>query len=209
MVDERIFIKGNKDGINAVVNMNKFVDYEDMVQTLVERLKKGKRFYRGSVLTIIADLTDIDEKKQRKLRDLLFDEVLIRDCIFKDKREKEVKMFSGVYEGKTRFIQKTIRGGQPIDYPGNLVIIGDINPGSEVTAFGNIIVLGKLRGRVHAGANGNKKAVIAAFSLQPEVLQISGILTISPDGEKPQYPDVAKTKDDEIIVEPYLPNKFI
>ena len=87
MVDERIFIKGNKDGINAVVNMNKFVDYEDMVQTLVERLKKGKRFYRGSVLTIIADLTDIDEKKQRKLRDLLFDEVLIRDCIFKDKRE--------------------------------------------------------------------------------------------------------------------------
>ena len=209
MVDERIFIKGNKDGINAVVNMNKFVDYEDMVQTLVERLKKGKRFYRGSVLTIIADLTDIDEKKQRKLRDLLFDEVLIRDCIFKDKREKEVKMFSGVYEGKTRFIRKTIRGGQHIDYPGNLVIIGDINPGSEVTAFGNIIVLGKLRGRVHAGANGNKKAVIAAFSLQPEVLQISGILTISPDGEKPQYPEVAKIKDNEIIVEPCLPNKFI
>lgn len=209
MIDERIFIKGNKDGINAVVNMDKFVDYDDMVEALIERLKKGKRFYRGSVLTIITDLNVIDEKKQRKLRDLLFDEVLIRDCIFKDRKQKEIKIFSGVYEGKTKFIRKTIRSGQYIDYPGNIVIIGDVNPGSEVVAFGNIIVLGKLRGRVHAGANGNKKAIISAFSLQPEVLQISGILTISPDGEKPKYPEVAKIKDDEIIVEPYLPNKYL
>lgn len=209
MIDERIFIKGNKDGINAVVNMDKFFDYDDMVEALVERLKKGKRFYRGSVLTIITDLNVIDEKKQRKLRDLLFDEVLIRDCIFKDRKQKEIKIFSGVYEGKTKFIRKTIRSGQYIDYPGNIVIIGDVNPGSEVVAFGNIIVLGKLRGRVHAGANGNKKAIISAFSLQPEVLQISGILTISPDGEKPKYPEVAKIKDDEIIVEPYLPNKYL
>lgn len=209
MVDERIFIKGNKEGVNAVIDINKFIDFEDMSSALIERLRAGKKFYKGSVLTLIIDTTNIDDRQKRKLRDDLFDEVLIRDCIFKDKQEKEVKKFTGVYEGRTKFIRKTIRSGQFIEYTGNIVIVGDVNHGSEVTACGNIIVLGNLRGRVHAGANGNNKAIIAAFCLQPEVLQITDKLTISPDDEKPKYPEVARIKDDEIIVEPYLPNKFI
>lgn len=189
--------------------MNKFSDYDEMVEMLVERLKKGKKFYKGSVLTIIMDLNHVDDKMQRKLKDILFDEVLIKDCIFKDKREKEDKAFAGVYEGRTKFIKKTVRSGQLIEYAGNIVIIGDVNPGAEVTAYGNIIVLGTLKGHVCAGSNGNKKAIIAAFSLQPEILQIGDILTISPEGEKPKYPEVAKLKDDAIIVEPYLPNKYM
>ena len=77
--------------------------------------------------------------------------------------EKESKMFSGVYEGRTKFIRKTVRSGQSIYYQGNIVIIGDVNSGSEVYAAGNVIVLGRIRGKVHAGTNGNTKAVIAAF----------------------------------------------
>ncbi|MDU1854859.1 MAG: septum site-determining protein MinC, partial [Clostridium baratii] len=65
-------------------------------------------------------------------------------------------------------------------------------------------------GNVSAGANGNTKAIIAAFSLQPEILKISNIVTLSPDdSEEPEYPEVAKVKDGAIIVEPYLPNKYI
>lgn len=209
MVDERIFIKGNKDGVNAVIDINKFIDFEDMTYVLIERLRAGKKFYKGSVLTIIMDTTNVEEKQKRRLRDMLFDEVLIRDCIFKDKVDKEKKKFTGVREGRTKFIRKTVRSGQLIEYPGNIVIIGDVNHGSEISAYGNVIVLGNLRGRVHAGCNGNTSAIIAAFSLQPEVLQINGMLTISPDDEKPKYPEVARIKDNEIIVEPYLPNKFI
>ncbi|GKX65118.1 septum site-determining protein MinC [Inconstantimicrobium mannanitabidum] len=209
MLDDRIFIKGNREGVNAVVDMNKFSDYDEMVETLVERLKKGKKFYKGSVLTIIMDLNHVDDRMQRKLKEILFDEVLIKDCIFKEKQEKEERVFSGVSEGRTKFIKRTVRSGQLIEYTGNIVIIGDVNPGAEVVAHGNIIVLGALKGHVHAGSNGNKKAIIAAFSLQPEVLQICDVLTISPDGEKPRYPEVAKLKDNAIIVEPYLPNKYM
>ena len=115
-----------------------------------------------------------------------------------------------MYEGKTKFIRKTVRGGQCINYQGNIVIIGDINSGAEVTATGNVIVLGRIAGSVNAGSNGNKKAVIAAFSLQPEILRIADLLAISPDDiDKPQYPELAKIKDGAIIVEPYLPNKYI
>ena len=124
--------------------------------------------------------------------------------------EKDKKVFSGVYEGKTRFIRKAVRGGQCINYPGNIVIIGDVNSGAEVSAAGNVIVLGTLKGKVSAGTNGNTKAFIAAFSLQPELLKIAKCMAMSPDDTgKPKYPELAKIKDGIIIVEPYLPNKYI
>ena len=89
-----------------------------------------------------------------------------------------------------------------------LVVIGDINSGAEVSAGGNIIVLGSIRGRVRAGIGGNREAIIAAFILQPQLLQIGDLITVSPDDVKPPYPEVARVKDGMIIVEPYLPNKY-
>ena len=81
---------------------------------------------------------------------------------------------------------------------------------AEVYAAGNVIVLGVIKGKVSAGTNGNTKAVIAAFLLQPEILKIANVIAMSPDDvEKPSYPELAKIKDGSIIVEPYLPNKYI
>jgi septum site-determining protein MinC len=210
MVDDKILIKGNKEGLYAVIYMNKFKDFDEMLEALIEKLTRGKKFYRGSTLKITTDLKYISERELKKLKDVLFEEFMIKDCILEDREEKVSKVFSGVYEGRTKFIRKTIRGGQSINYSGNIVIIGDVNPGAEIYAAGNVIVLGTLKGHVHAGFGGNDKAIIAAFSLQPEILQIASIMTRSPeDGLKPQYPEVAKVKDSTIIVEPYLFNKFI
>lgn len=210
MLDDKIVIKGNKDGLYAVISMNKFRDFDDMLDTLIEKLSKGKRFYKGCTLRITTELKFITERELSKLKDILFDEFMIKDCIFEDKEEKSSKAFSGIYEGRTKFLRKTVRSGQVINYSGNIVIIGDVNPGAEILAAGNIIVLGTLRGVVHAGVGGNDKAIIAAFNLQPEILKISDIMTRSPDeGSKPQYPEIARVKDETIIVEPYLLNKFI
>lgn len=210
MVKNGIIIKGNRDGLNAVINMNQFADFEDMLQCLKEKLSKGKRFYKGCNLQITTELRYISERDMRKLKDILFDEFLIKDCIFEDTEENSNKVFSGIYEGRTKFIRKTIRSGQVINYPGNIVIVGNVNPGSEVHAAGNIIVLGMLKGYAHAGNNGNDKAIIAAFSLQPQIIHIANIMTRSPEDDvKPQYPEVAKIKNGNIIVEPYLPNNYI
>lgn len=209
MLDDRIVIKGNRDGLNALINMDKFKDFDEMLDTLIEKLSKGKKFYRGCSLKIITDLKYISERDSKKLKEVLFDEFMVKDCIFEDREEKGSKLFSGVYEGRTKFLRKTVRSGQSINYPGNIVIVGDVNPGAEVHAAGNIVVLGTLRGYVHAGMGGNDKAIIAAFSLQPEILQIADIVTRSPEDEgKPQYPEVARIKEGSIVVEPYLPNKY-
>ena len=139
------------------------------------------------------------------VKEIIFEDIEVRNT--EDNEER--KMFSGIYEGRTKFIRKAIRGGQTIKYSGNIVIIGDVNHGAEVFAGGNIIVLGCIKGNVFAGINGNSNAVIAAFSLQPEILKIGNIMAISPDSEKPMYPEIAKVKDNVIIVEPYLNNKYI
>ena len=214
MKDERIQIKGNKDGENVIIDMEKFISFEDVLEALISSLSKNRGFYKNSILKITCNLKHINDSEIIKLKEELFQEIDIRDCIFDDinkvKENNSIKFFNGVNEGKTKFIKKTIRGGQSVDYPGNIIIIGDVNSGAEVSAGGNIIVLGSIKGHVRAGTGGNKQSIIAAFFMQPELMQISDILTISPDdGSKPSYPEVAKIKAGYIVVEPYLPSKYI
>ncbi len=72
----------------------------------------------------------------------------------------------------TKFINTTIRSGQVIEYDGNIVIIGDVNPGALIKAKGNIIILGTMRGVAHAGVDGNHDAIVAAYNLQPTQLEL-------------------------------------
>lgn len=78
----------------------------------------------------------------------------------------------------TLYIKRTLRSGQKAVYPGNIVLWGDLNPGSELEAEGDVLVLGTVRGRIHAGCNGNAEAQIYCQSLHPTVLRIAdGIWT--------------------------------
>ncbi|MEY7999042.1 septum site-determining protein MinC [Clostridium sp. Mt-5] len=210
MIDNNIIIKGNRDGINLIINMNKFKDFEEMLEILVKRLSAGKMFYKGCTIRITTELKYINEKQFAKLKDILFEKFLVKDCIFEDSNEKPNKVFSGIYEGRTKFLRKTVRSGQIINYSGNIVVIGDVNAGSEIYAGGNIIVFGSLRGYAHAGFGGNSKAIVASICLQPEMLQIADIVTRSPeDNIKPEYPEIARIRGNIIIVEPYLLNKYV
>lgn len=213
MKDNRIQIRGNKDGINAIIDIEKFSTFDEFVEILVRVLSQGKGFYRNSILKLTSNFKNITEDEIALLKDELFEKISIKDCIFEDINEinkEDNRGFNGIYEGKTKFIRKTVRGGQSINFPGNIVIIGDVNSGAEVTAAGNIIVLGSIKGHVRAGSGGNTKSIISAFLMQPELMQICDVITIAPDdGDKPSYPEVAKIKDGSIVVEPYLPNKYI
>jgi septum site-determining protein MinC len=73
----------------------------------------------------------------------------------------------------TLYIKRTLRSGQKAVYPGNIVLWGDLNPGSELEAEGDVLVLGTVRGRIHAGCNGNAEAQIYCQSLHPTVLRIA------------------------------------
>ena len=81
-----------------------------------------------------------------------------------------------VGKSETTFHRGSLRSGQRIEVEGSIVVIGDVNAGAEVIAADNIAVIGNLRGLAHAGAKGNKDAVIAAGSLDVVQLRISNIV---------------------------------
>lgn len=81
-----------------------------------------------------------------------------------------------VGKSETTFHRGSLRSGQKMEVEGSIVIIGDVNAGAEVIAEDNIAVIGNLRGLAHAGAKGNKDAIIAASTLDVVQLRISNIV---------------------------------
>ena len=102
-------------------------------------------------------------------------------------------------------IRRTLRSGQAVQYPGHVVVIGDVNPGAEIIAGGDVVVWGKLRGIVHAGATGDDGAVVCALSLAPLQLRIGNHIARAPEGREglPERPEMASVQDGEIVAEPW------
>ncbi|MDD4168822.1 MAG: septum site-determining protein MinC [Desulfotomaculaceae bacterium] len=105
----------------------------------------------------------------------------------------------------TILVQRTLRSGQSLHYNGNVVILGDVNPGAEVAATGSIIIMGSLRGVVHAGAGGDVNAIVMAFHLQPTQLRIADHITRPPDNGAidPDYPEMAQIKGGVVTIESF------
>ncbi len=76
-------------------------------------------------------------------------------------------------EEQTLYLRKTLRSGQKVVFSGNVVLYADVNPGAEIEAEGDILVLGNLRGAVHAGCEGDNEASVMALVMQPTQLRIN------------------------------------
>ncbi|GJM42183.1 MAG: putative septum site-determining protein MinC [Ardenticatenaceae bacterium] len=99
-------------------------------------------------------------------------------------------------------LKETLRSGRSIFHEGHVVIIGDVNPGAEVVASGDVIVWGRLRGLVHAGALGDETAVICALELTPTQLRIADQIAISPEGMRGKaIPEQAAIRNGQIVAE--------
>jgi septum site-determining protein MinC len=99
-------------------------------------------------------------------------------------------------------VRHTLRSGRTVHSQGHVVVYGDVNAGAEIVAGGDIIVWGRLRGNVHAGAYGDQNVVVCALDMVPMQLRIAGFIVTSPDDKrrKPR-PEVALIRDDQIVVE--------
>ena len=85
-----------------------------------------------------------------------------------------------------------------------MVVVVDVNPGAEVTAGGDIIVMGSLRGLAHAENCRSERAVVVAFNLKPTQIRIGSAIGRPPEGDvgSREGPEVARLKDGVIVIEP-------
>ena len=206
MIKEAIKIQGTKEGL--VIVLEEDVDIETLKEKIVNRIEKSLKFFEGATLTVRVKSLSVKEEKLQELKDVIFEKygIEVRIKNFQEKHIKNVtddEIFNGLEEGITKFHKGTVRSGQVVKYHGNLVIIGDVNPGGLVQAAGNIVVMGTLRGIAHAGFTGNKEAVIVASSLRAMQLRIANVISRAPDKDDgSDYPEIAVVKKGKIIVKP-------
>lgn len=112
-----------------------------------------------------------------------------------------------------------LRSGQSIRHAGAVVILGDVNPGAQVISGGDVLVWGRLRGTVHAGAMGDARTIVAALDFEPVQMRIARHIAMTPKGasNNPGYwfwkressgkPEVARVIDNQIIVDPWDANR--
>ncbi|MEP7199475.1 MAG: septum site-determining protein MinC [Chloroflexota bacterium] len=98
-------------------------------------------------------------------------------------------------------VRRTLRSGAAIQHEGHVIIVGDVNPGAELIAGGDVIVWGKLRGLVHAGALGDNNAIVCALLFDPTQLRIGNTIARMPEGKKRKViPEMASIRDGKIEV---------
>jgi len=85
--------------------------------------------------------------------------------------------------------------------------LGDVNPGAEVSAGGNIIVWGRLRGNIHAGMDGNESAVVCALELMPTQLRIADMVISLPGRRGKLQPEMLSLRNGQVVIEPWNPKE--
>lgn len=100
-------------------------------------------------------------------------------------------------------VRRTLRSGFRLVSEGHVVVIGDVNPGAEIEANGDVVIWGRLRGAVHAGANGNRGCVVCAIEFAPLALRIAGMELGALQKKRNYQPEMAAIKNDQIILEPW------
>lgn len=208
VIDKSVEFKGTKKGI--IINIREFTNLDQIKSSILKKIESANGFFNGAKIASIVG-NDIDDVQILQIKDFLEEDLKFEMAKEEEKKESKNQIetvFQGIKEGKTKFVKTTLRSGAKIEYPGNIIVIGDVNPGAQVVAQGNVIIIGALRGVVHAGANGNAKSFVTAYRLDPMQLRIADKIAISPEESDyvPNSPEIAFIKEGEIIIENYLKN---
>ncbi|GMQ56126.1 septum site-determining protein MinC [Vallitalea sediminicola] len=192
-----ILIKGNKYGLTIILDEN--VTFKDLKQTLQHKIVDAKKFFKNAKVAITFTGRDLSDKEQRELVNIIttFSDMEVT-CIMdesdscksaesnNDEVDKNDIFQLGNPSGDPMavFHKGTLRSGQQLNVEHSVIIMGDVNPGAKVTATGNVIVLGALKGTVYVKELNGKYPFVVALSMKPMQLKIGDIMGRSPDNKK-------------------------
>lgn len=214
-------LRGYKDGLHLIINPK--VSLKEVETAIHELLSEMNQSLSGTSIQIDMMTTPLTSDDLKELETHLtksYDLVVSGVNVLDEKDEspilaaptthsisQELSLDTPMHVENAQVVHQTIRSGQTTScLTGSVILYGDVNPGGEVIASGDIVVLGALRGSAHAGANGRLSSVIIAMDLVPLQLQIGTYVNRPPLGQKPRgYPEIARVgAEDIIIVEEFI-----
>lgn len=183
-------LKGVGNGIDVVICPTASFDE---IQTELRQKFSGRGFTKDKTLNISVKGKNLTDTQR----------AFVEHLIHKSLGKESVISFDGAAKDETSVYRGIVRSGQIVASRGNLVILGDVNPGGYIKAIGSIFVLGTLRGIAHAGINNSEDALICALSMEPSQLRIADVFACRPDGfmKASPYPEIAALQNGEIIIE--------
>ena len=200
-----VIFKGTKDGITVMFDPE--VPFDILCEQLEKKVVEAGKFF-DHVKTAMAfkgrDFTAAEEEELLKF----IAKHATMDITFVKTENNELKELSELLAKEmspsnlTKFHRGSLRNGQKIEFDGSVVVVGDVNPGAEIKAGGNIIVLGQLMGMAHAGCKGMTEAFVTAIFMAPVQLRIADIITRIPEENKrgPKPPEYAFVQNGQIFV---------
>jgi len=201
----------NPVGINMkkdeiVVRISEGAEYKEIMECLNKKIPALRKLYKTEKTPIFVMGKVLKNKEINEIKELIqanidvevtFDSPKVLGLHgIKKTFEKEIE------NSETKFYKGSLRSGQKIEFEGSIVVLGDVNAGSEVIAGENIAILGVLRGLAHAGAKGNKKAIIATNLIDSPQIRIANIVKeIEKDEVDKNYRCAYVNEKDEIVME--------
>lgn len=220
MKEPAVSIKGRSSDTFEIV-LREDETYIGIVTALRERVAKMRAFTGGTPVSCVVGGRALTRKQKQDVCAILEADFNCSSVTFSDEiipapiieappepAEKEAPAVATpdvvskeYYDAKSMFVTQTVRSGQRIECEGDIVVLGDVNPGAELIAGGSIAVMGALRGLAHAGATGRTDVVVAANRLAPKQLRICKKAIIFPE-EGGREPEVASLSEEQIVVSP-------
>jgi septum site-determining protein MinC len=215
-------IKGIRDGLLIAVPGG---DWESVRPTLLAALDERTDFFRGARVAVQLEDRDLGAAELGRLRDSFAEREITLWAALSSSQftqsaaadlglhislatrpvpppvEEDQPLESELLGEDAVLLMRTLRSGHRVRHPGHVVVLGDVNPGAEIIAGGNIVVWGRLRGTVHAGATGDEAARVCALDLGPTQLRIASQIAVSPARRGPAKPEVARIRQGQLVAE--------
>lgn len=171
-----VTIKGIKDGL--VFLLDDECEYEELLGELRYKLEHShQNILTGPIIHVDVKLGSrrITEEQKQRMLDILKQKgnLLIRSVEFPEPEQAQVPPY--------KIMCGMVRSGQVLHHDGDLLFLGDVNPGGSILCTGDIYILGALRGIAHAGVDGNEDSIIAASHFAPTQLRIAEQISRPPD----------------------------
>ena len=189
-----------------IIKIAEDAEQKKIITELTKKLPDLKKLYKDEKTPIKIVGKVLKNKEIDEIQELIKDKIDV-DIEFDMPKSLGLSSITRTFKqevaiSETKFHRGSLRSGQKLETEGSIVIIGDVNSGAEVIASENIIVLGNLRGLAHAGAKGNKDAIIAAGRLDSVQIRISNIVKeIDRDEEIVHKQAYIFVQDDKIVIE--------
>lgn len=190
----------------VVIKINDGAEFNDIEKEVKKKVTQLKKIYKEDK-TPIKVIGRVLKNREIEQIETIIKDILDVDVEFDMPREMGLSnikktFLSEISTSETKFHRGSLRSGQRIEEERSIVILGDVNSGAEVIASDNIVVLGTLRGLAHAGAKGNKQAIIAAGRLDTVQMRIANIVKEFNREEEPlRKLTYAYINEDKIIIE--------